>query len=130
MPGADLTPQDLRLLLAVHETGSFTAAADKLGMTQSAVSHAVQSAERRIGVVLFERGRRGARPTPAGERAVVHARQILRQYEVLTTESRDAAAGTVSGTIRIAAFRSAAAYYCHPPSKPWPPATPQWARRC
>ncbi|GAA1995726.1 LysR family transcriptional regulator [Catenulispora subtropica] len=114
MAGTELTPQDLRLLLAVAETGSFTAAAEKLGLTQSAVSHAVGSAERRIGVVLFDRGRRGARPTAAGERAVVHARQILRQYEVLVTESRDAAAGTVTGTVRIAAFRSAAAYLLPP----------------
>jgi DNA-binding transcriptional LysR family regulator len=114
MPGTDLTPQDLRLLLAVAETGSFTAAADKLGLTQSAVSHAVGGAERRVGVVLFERGRRGARPTPAGQRAIVHARQILRQYEVLVTESRDAAAGTVTGTVRIAAFRSAAVHLLPP----------------
>src|SRR5260221_10039865 len=110
MAGTGLTPQDLRLLLAVAETGSFTAAAGKLGLTQSAVSHAVRNAERQIGVVLFERGRRGALPTAAGQRAIVHARQILRQFDVLVTESRDAAAGTVSGTVRIAAFRSAAAH--------------------
>jgi len=114
MAGNDLNPQDLRLLLAVSQTGSFTAAAEKLGLTQSAVSHAVRVAERRIGAVLFERGRLGARPTPAGERALVHARQILRQFEVLVTESRDAAAGTVTGTVRIAAFRSAAAYLLPP----------------
>ena len=114
MAGSELTPQDLRLLLAVAETGSFTAAADRLGLTQSAVSHAVGTAERRIGVVLFDRGSRGARPTPAGQRAVVHARQILRQYEVLVAESRDAAAGTVTGTVRIAAFRSAAAHLLPP----------------
>ena len=105
---ADLSPQELRLLLAVAETGSFTAAAERLDLTQSAVSHAVRGAERRVGVVLFDRGRTGARPTPAGERALVHARQILRQLELLVDESRAAAGGSVSGTVRIAAFRSAA----------------------
>ena len=108
MTSPELTPQDLRILLAVAEAGSFTGAGERLDLTQSAVSHAVRAAERRIGVVLFERGRQGARPTPAGARAVVHARQILRQYELLVAESRGAAAGNVSGPVRIAAFRSAA----------------------
>ncbi|GIJ62795.1 LysR family transcriptional regulator [Virgisporangium aurantiacum] len=104
----ELTPQDLRLLLAVERAGTFTGAAGELGLTQSAVSHAVRSAERRVGVVLFERGRAGARPTPAGRRVLVHARQILRQFDLLHTEARDAAAGTTTGPLRIAAFRSAA----------------------
>ncbi|MET0132990.1 MAG: LysR family transcriptional regulator [Kibdelosporangium sp.] len=110
MDTPDLTPPELRLLLAVERTGSFTAAARDLGLTQSAVSHGVRTCERRIGAVLFERGRTGARPTPAGQRALVHARQILRQLELLRTEARDAAAGTVTGPLRIAAFRSAAAH--------------------
>ena len=79
MSEIDLSPQDLRLVLAIAETGSLTAAAGRLGSSQSAVSHAVRGIERRIGVALFERGRHGARPTPAGERAVIHARRILRQ---------------------------------------------------
>jgi DNA-binding transcriptional LysR family regulator len=105
---SDLTPRELRLLLAVERGGSFTAAAEELGMTQSAVSHAVRTCERKVGVVLFERGRRGARPTPAGERALVHARLTLRQLEVLGAEARGAATGTVAGTLRVAAFRGAA----------------------
>lgn len=110
----DLSPSDLRLLVAVDRTGSFTAAAGQLGLTQSAVSHAVRSCERRIGVVLFDRGRSGAKATAAGERALVHARQILRQLDLLRDEARDAAAGTVTGPLRIAAFRSAAAHILPP----------------
>ncbi|WP_231641817.1 LysR family transcriptional regulator [Nocardia sp. NRRL S-836] len=110
----DLTPADLRLLLAVDRTGSFTAAAREIGLTQSAVSHAVRECERRVGAVLFERGRSGARPTPAGERVVVHARQVLRQLELLRTEARDAAAGSISGSVRIATFRTAAAHLLPP----------------
>jgi DNA-binding transcriptional LysR family regulator len=103
-----LSPQDLRLLLAIDQAGSFTGAADILGMTQSAVSHAVRECERKVGALLFDRGRTGASPTPAGQRALVHARQILRQLEVLGSEARAAAAGSLSGTLRIAAFRRAA----------------------
>lgn len=104
----DLTPSDLRLLVAVAGTGSFTAAARDTGMTQSAVSHAVRGMERKIGAVLFDRGRTGARPTPAGERAVVRARQVLRQLELLGSEARGAEHGAVCGALRVAAFRSAA----------------------
>ncbi|ASO21167.1 molybdate transport repressor ModE-like protein [Actinoalloteichus hoggarensis] len=103
-------PNELALLLAVERGGSFTAAAEELGLTQSAVSHAVRTVERKIGAVLFERGRAGARATAAGERALVHARHILRQHEVLRAEARGAAAGTTSGPLRIAAFRSAAVH--------------------
>lgn len=105
---ADLAPQELRLLVAVAGEGSFTAAADLLGITQSAVSHGIRAVERKVGAVLFERGRFGARPTPAGRQAVARARQVLRQLELLVVEAGNAQRGQVGGTIRIAAFRSAA----------------------
>src|SRR5690349_16212270 len=78
----DLVPQELRTLVAVAEEGGFSAAAVRLGTTQSAVSHAVRGMERKLGVVLFERGRFGARPTPAGARAVSHGRRVLRMLDV------------------------------------------------
>ncbi|MEU9691454.1 LysR family transcriptional regulator [Amycolatopsis japonica] len=106
----DLSPGELRLLLAVARTGSFTAAAEDRGLTQSAVSHAVRVCERKIGAVLFERGRTGARATKAGHRVLVHARQILRQLDLLVAEARGAATGALTGPLRIAAFRSAAAH--------------------
>ncbi|MEY9889557.1 DNA-binding transcriptional LysR family regulator [Catenulispora sp. MAP12-49] len=110
----DLAPSELRLLVAVARMGSFTAAAEVSGTSQSAVSHAIRGVERKVGAVLFERGRAGARPTPAGERAVVRARQVLRQLELLGAEARGAEEGTVSGTLRVAAFRSAAAVLLPP----------------
>ncbi|MEU5695560.1 LysR family transcriptional regulator [Actinosynnema sp. NPDC020468] len=106
----DLDTRALRLLVAVADTGSFTAAGTRLGLTQSAVSHAVRGVERQVGAVLFSRGRTGARPTPAGDRALVHARQILRQLDLLRAEARIAAAGEVTGVLRVAAFRTAAAH--------------------
>ncbi|MCX5011535.1 LysR family transcriptional regulator [Streptomyces sp. NBC_00555] len=116
---SELLPQELRVLVAVAESGGFSAAAAALGLTQSAVSHSVRGSEAKIGAVLFARGRTGASPTPAGERAVGHARRILRLYEVMGAEVRGAgragAAGeSVAGVIRIAAFRSAALHLLPP----------------
>ncbi|MGR6973388.1 LysR family transcriptional regulator [Streptomyces cynarae] len=106
---SDLAPHELRVLVAVADTGGFSAAAGALGLTQSAVSHSVRGSERKIGAVLFERSRTGARPTPAGEKAVAHARRILRLLDVLTTEARGAArTDAVEGPLRIVTFRSAA----------------------
>lgn len=119
MTTADLAPQELRTLVAVARERGFSAAAVTLGTTQSAVSHAVRGIERKVGVVLFERGRTGARPTPAGERAVAHARRVLRMLDTLAAEARGVGAGpdggdTVTGPLRIAAFRSAALHLLPP----------------
>ncbi|MEV3985755.1 LysR family transcriptional regulator [Nonomuraea sp. NPDC049758] len=104
----DLTPAELRVLVAVDGEGSVTAAGVRLGLTQSAVSHALRAAERKMGAVLFQRGRPGARATAAGRAAVGHARHILRLMEVMRADTRTAARGEATGTIRLAAFRSAA----------------------
>ncbi|MER5487761.1 LysR family transcriptional regulator [Streptomyces sp. NPDC002812] len=115
---AELLPQELRVLVAVAERGGFSAAAASLGLTQSAVSHSVRGSEAKLGAVLFERGRTGASPTPAGERAVGHARRILRLYEVMGAEARGAggaaAPAALDGVLRIAAFRSAALHLLPP----------------
>ncbi|MER5773898.1 LysR family transcriptional regulator [Streptomyces sp. NPDC002039] len=110
----ELAPQELRVLVAVADTGGFSAAATALGIGQSAVSHSVRGSETKVGAVLFERGRAGATPTPAGERAVALARRILRLYEVLGAEARGAGRAALEGTLRIAAFRSAALHLLPP----------------
>ncbi|MEU7896963.1 LysR family transcriptional regulator [Nonomuraea sp. NPDC049152] len=104
----DLTLSELRVLVAVERERGFSSAAMDLGLTQSAVSHAVRAAERKIGTVLFQRGRHGAAPTPAGEVVAGHARRVLRMLEVMKAEAYGASGGPVTGTIRLAAFRSAA----------------------
>ncbi|MCI3933267.1 LysR family transcriptional regulator [Streptomyces sp. AN091965] len=111
MAGHDLAPHELRIIVAVEQARSFSGAAAALGLTQSAVSHSVRGTEKKIGAVLFERGRGGAAPTPAGERAVAHARRVLRLLETLAAEARGAAdegRDAVTGPLRVAAFRSAA----------------------
>ncbi|WPO71171.1 LysR family transcriptional regulator [Streptomyces sp. KN37] len=105
---ADLAPHELRVLAAVDRERGFSAAARALGLTQSAVSHSIRGTERKVGAVLFERGRKGATPTAAGAVAAAHARRVLRLLDTLVTEARGAERGVVEGPLRIAAFRSAA----------------------
>ncbi|MFH8295215.1 LysR family transcriptional regulator [Streptomyces sp. NPDC018059] len=105
---ADLAPHELRVLAAVDRERGFSAAARALGLTQSAVSHSIRGTERKVGAVLFERGRKGATPTAAGAVAAAHARRVLRLLDTLVTEARGAERGVAEGPLRIAAFRSAA----------------------
>jgi DNA-binding transcriptional LysR family regulator len=59
---------DLTMFLAVAEDASFTAAAKKLGISQSALSHTVRRLETRLGLRLLTRTTRSVAPTEAGER--------------------------------------------------------------
>ncbi|MGW7276559.1 LysR family transcriptional regulator [Streptomyces sp. NPDC054864] len=90
----------LRAFVAVVEAGGFSAAADELGMSQSAVSHAVASLERELTAPLLVRSA-PARTTALGERVLPHARTALsasRSVERIAAE----AAETLSGTVRLA----------------------------
>jgi LysR family transcriptional regulator, glycine cleavage system transcriptional activator len=62
----------LRAFEAATRTGSFRSAADDLGLTPSAVSHAIRGLERDLGTMLFERERRSIRLTPEGETLMRH----------------------------------------------------------
>lgn len=65
----------MRHFAAVAEAGSVSAAAQRLHVAGSAVSRQVAALEDALGVVLFERQRRGMRLTPAGERLAAHLRE-------------------------------------------------------
>lgn len=67
----------LRSLVAVAETGSFTAAAGRVGRSQSAVSLQIGRLEAMLGCRLFERSKRSVAPTRAGRDFLVYARRIL-----------------------------------------------------
>ncbi|MGB8714714.1 MAG: LysR family transcriptional regulator, partial [Onishia taeanensis] len=58
---------DLRVVLAIHTAGSLSGAARHLGLSHATVFRRLEGIERRLGVSLFVRGRRGYTPTPAGE---------------------------------------------------------------
>lgn len=66
-----------RTFLAVAETGTFSAAAEHLNVTQSTVSARVRELERRLGRRLFARSKAGARPTAEGERFRRHAEAFV-----------------------------------------------------
>ena len=68
-----LTLDQMRVLVAVAETGSFSAASRKLGRVQSAVSQAVRAMETTLGVTLFDRSTKTPTLTEAGA-AIVRGR--------------------------------------------------------
>src|ERR671912_82901 len=98
----------MRVLREVAARGSFSAAAEALSFTQSAVSQQVAALEREAGAVLVERSARGVRLTEAGEAVVRHADAILAKLSEAEAEL-EAIAGLRGGRLRMAAFESAAA---------------------
>lgn len=89
----------------VLETGSLTKAGEHLGLTQSAVSHAIASLEQEYGLTLMTRGRSGISLTSNGERLYAYMREILRVNEQLMQEVA-AIKGIESGTIKLGTFTS------------------------
>src|SRR6267143_304182 len=67
----------LSAFLAVAEERSFTRAAKRIGVTQSALSHAIRGLEEQIGVRLLARTTRSVAPTEAGEELLAHLRPAL-----------------------------------------------------
>jgi LysR family transcriptional regulator, regulator for metE and metH len=72
-----LESRHLQTVLAVADTGSLTAAAKRLHLTLSAVSHQLRELETLFGVPLFDRKARPVKTTPGGERLLACARQVL-----------------------------------------------------
>ena len=102
-----MTESRLRSLVALADTGSVRAAAMQLYVTESAVSSAVTSLAKELGVPLVERAGRGVRLTPAGEAYLTYARQIIGLLE----QGRAAARGEsdpAHGRLRLAAVTTAA----------------------
>ncbi|MGG6297143.1 LysR family transcriptional regulator [Leptolyngbya sp. AN02str] len=104
-----MNTEHLRILLAVAEYGSFSTAALRLDISQSAVSRAIAALEDELGISLLTRGRFGAYPTSIGERVLNHARDMLRSRDRIDYEV-NLARGLQGGRVRIASFRSAATH--------------------
>jgi DNA-binding transcriptional LysR family regulator len=98
----------MRVLREVAAQGSFSAAAEALSFTQSAVSQQVAALEREAATKLVERGARGIRLTPAGHALVSHADAILSRLDDAEQELA-AIAGLKGGRLRTASFQSAGA---------------------
>src|SRR5256885_1324860 len=103
-----LNVQRLRVLREVVARGSFSAAADALDYTQSAVSQAVATLEAGVGAPLTARARRGLRPTAAGAALVEHTDGILARLEA-AEEDLAAIIGLRKGRLRMASFPTAGA---------------------
>lgn len=80
---------DLEAFLAVKETGSFHLAAQKLNLSQSAITRRVQKLEAVLNSVLFERTTRAVRPTLAAKRLQARAQAILEDAHETTLALRD-----------------------------------------
>lgn len=95
-----LDPRLLRSFVAIVETGHFTRAAERLGMTQSTISQQLGRLEELAGHPLIDRAARPVRPTALGERLLGHARRILQLDAEARSLLRDPA-GTAAISIGL-----------------------------
>ncbi|WP_432989664.1 LysR family transcriptional regulator [Dactylosporangium sp. CA-233914] len=101
-----MTPVRLRTFLAVVDSGSARAAAQRLSVTESAVSASLAALRREVGVVLFERDGRGLRLTESGEVFAGYARRILGLIDEGVAATRRGLAAE-RGRLRIGAVTTA-----------------------
>ncbi|WP_040793620.1 LysR family transcriptional regulator [Nocardia paucivorans] len=100
--------QQMRYVIAVAETNSFTRAAKRCLVVQSALSHQIARLEKELGARLFERTSRRVRLTPAGEAFLPAARQCLDAAERAAAEVA-AAVGQVRGRLAVGLIPSVTA---------------------
>ncbi|MFN8624649.1 MAG: LysR family transcriptional regulator [Candidatus Binatia bacterium] len=93
--------ETLKVFCDVVETGSFSAAASQNFITQSAVSQQLRTLESKYRCKLLERGRAGAKATPAGEILYRASREILEKYREIETQLQESGK-VVSGSLRVA----------------------------
>ena len=93
--------QNLKAFVLVAETGSFSTAAEKLHLTQPAVSKRVALLEQQLGRDLFDRIGRNVSLTEAGNALLPHARTIAGQLRAAEQSVRDLS-GAVTGALRLA----------------------------
>jgi DNA-binding transcriptional LysR family regulator len=108
-----LNLDQLRTLVAVVESMSFSAAARRLNLTQPAVSVQIRELERRFGVKLIERLGRQAHPTEPGRNLVEAAQRIFRECDAAFDTMRRYCDGWI-GRVRIATTNTALMYLLPP----------------
>lgn len=94
----DLDPTLLRAFVAIAQTGGFTRAAQRLHLTQSAISHQMRRLEEQVGRPLLHRTTRSLTLTDDGAEFLRHAEQVLASLDTL---ARRFAPSTVSGIVRF-----------------------------
>lgn len=109
---------ELQIFLVVARERSFTKAAGKLGVSQSALSHAMKALEERLNIRLLTRTTRSVAPTEAGERIIACLEPRIADLEQ-ELESLVQLNGTASGNIRLSAGEHAARCLVWPKLKPF-----------
>lgn len=102
------TFRQLEYIVAVAETGQIGLAAARLNVSQPSLSAQLAEVEADLGVTLFQRGRAGAKITPAGEQVVQRARQIL--YELQDLRAAAQGGGIFQGRLRLGVLPSVGPY--------------------
>lgn len=113
--GSSFTPslRQLRAFVAVYHLRKLTAAAQRLHVTQSAVSVMLREMEQGLGCRLFDRTTRALQPTPAADEALVLAERILRDLDLLGAGLRDLSDAR-RGRVRVAVTPTLAAIILPP----------------
>ena len=96
-----------KVLLTAVDTGSFSAAAQKLGYTQSGITHMMNSLEAELGMSILQRGFYGVKLTPAGERIIPRIRNLVMCEDALMNEI-ELLRSFGDSVIRIGAYSSVA----------------------
>ena len=94
-----------RVLLKVLETGSFTRAAEELGVTQSGVSHTIQNLEDLLGFPIVNRGKGAVSLTRNGEAVLPRIREIVHLQDGVEQTAAEIT-GALTGTLHIGTFSS------------------------
>lgn len=98
-----MTLTQLEIFSLVAELQGFTSAAHRLGISQSAVSHAIKALEQELGVELFRRHQNLVEPSEIGQQLLRRARAMLGLANTLQQEAADAR-GMKRGTLRVGSF--------------------------
>ncbi|MGH8442034.1 MAG: hydrogen peroxide-inducible genes activator [Nevskiaceae bacterium] len=104
-----MTLTELRYLVNLDKERHFGRAAERSFVSQPTLSVAVKKLEDQLGVILFERNRGEARPTPVGERIIAQARRVLAEaalVEDIARQGHDA----LSGALRLGAIYTVGPY--------------------
>lgn len=96
-----MTTTELEIIKALHEEGNMRKAAERLFLSQPALSQRLQTIEKEWGTLLFIRSQKGLEPTPAGELVIAYAKETIAKKEE-TAEMIASLADKVHGTLKIA----------------------------
>lgn len=120
-----MTLVQLRHLIALAATGSFSRAAESVHLSQPALSRSIQALESELGVALFDRIGRRAELTPIGRETLERARQLVSDAQDLQERTHAVAAGRL-GTLRVGMGSGPAALWMTPLLLEVATTRPQW----